>query len=114
MCITPSPACSFIFERIVSSEGCLPSVRAAQEMEGEFCKGEATTSFILTLVKEGTLVPFPRLTTSSSIKKCFYNIWEHEDRNEYDRAMACEYGYARSFERRNCQPTNCATRLWKS
>jgi len=30
-------------------------------MEGEFCKGEATTSFISTLAKEGTLVPFPLL-----------------------------------------------------
>jgi len=77
-------------ELLYRKAACLPSVRAAQKMEGEFCKGEATTSFILTLVKEGTLVPFPRLKTSSLIKKCFQNIWEHEDRNEYDRAMPAD------------------------
>jgi hypothetical protein len=63
-------------------------------MEGELCKGEATTSFILTLAKEGTLVPFPLLTSSSAIKKCFQDKREHRDKKEHDRAISCGVGGA--------------------
>ena len=80
---------------------CLP-IRAAHEMEGELCKGEATASFILTLAEEETLVSFPWLQTSSLIKKCFYNIWEHRGEKEYGCAKSCRVRRSRVFERRNC------------